>query len=180
MSESTLHSLLEQRSLFLRFVQRRVQDPALAEDIVQAAYIRALQLETDVPQDSVVSWFYRVLRNAVIDQYRRHQTEHKALAAWGTEMEHQTAPSLEDQHEVCACLSRVMDSLRPEYADLLRAVELNETPLLLYAQQHQLTPGNAGVRAHRARTALRKQLIKACGTCAEASCMDCTCKREHV
>ena len=38
-----------------------------------------------------------------------------------------------------------------------------------------LTANNAGVRVFRAREALRRQVARACGTCAEHGCLDCTC-----
>jgi RNA polymerase sigma factor (sigma-70 family) len=175
MPETTLNTLLDHRARFLGFVRRRVENPALAEDILQSAYMRALQSNT-VPgeEESIVTWFYRVLRNAVIDHYRRRATEGKALEAWAHELETTITPQIHD--EVCACLTRVLDLIAPSYADLLRNVDLNEQPLHLYANAHNLTPTNAGVRAHRARAALRKQLIKTCGACAEHACIDCTCR----
>ncbi|WP_263409070.1 sigma-70 family RNA polymerase sigma factor [Terriglobus tenax] len=178
MSETMLSPLLEQRKQFLSFVRRRVNDPALAEDILQAAYLRAMKHEGDFEgEESAVAWFYRVLRNAVIDQYRRHATENKALAYWGREMEGETAPAPGIRDEICACLTKVVDGLTPNYASLLRAVDLGEQPLHAFAEEHHLSGGNAAVRAHRARAALRKELIKTCGSCSEHGCMDCTCRR---
>jgi DNA-directed RNA polymerase specialized sigma24 family protein len=67
MSETPLDHLLARRRHFLSFVQRRVSDPGLAEDILQTAYLRALEHRDDFqPSESVVAWFYRLLRNAVI------------------------------------------------------------------------------------------------------------------
>ena len=43
MPDTVLDQILDQRKQFLSFVQRRVSDPAIAEDILQAAYMRALQ-----------------------------------------------------------------------------------------------------------------------------------------
>ena len=45
-----------------------------------------------------------------------------------------------------------------------------------YAQQAAITANNAGVRVFRAREALRKQVMRSCGTCAEHGCIDCSCK----
>jgi hypothetical protein len=44
-----------------------------------------------------------------------------------------------------------------------------------YAVEAGLTANNAGVRVFRARDALRKQVSRSCGTCAEHGCLDCTC-----
>ncbi len=181
MSETSIDTLLDHRQQFLGFVQRRVSDAALAEDILQAAYMRALKHQDDtLDEESVVRWFYRVLRNAVIDQYRAHSTENKALELWGREIEITTSLSPEEQAEVCACLLKVVDGLTPAYAEILHAVELNEQPLAEFAQQHNISAGNAGVRAHRARAALRKQLLLCCGACAEHACIDCTCKQAQA
>ena len=88
MPATSFNTLLEHRNQFLGFVQRRVQDAATAEDILQAAYIRVLQHEGELQhRESVVGWFYRVLRNAVIDLYRRRASESKALEEWGRGME---------------------------------------------------------------------------------------------
>jgi RNA polymerase sigma-70 factor (ECF subfamily) len=173
-----MDALLAHHARFLAFLERRVQDAGLAEDILQSAYMRAMQHEDALEgQESVVGWFYRVLRNAVIDQYRRRSAENKAMAEWGRELE--TLPELqaEDQRAVCGCIARVVDMLRPEYAELLKAVELGGQKLQEYARQHGLSPSNARVRAHRARAALRRELIRVCSLCSEHACLDCNCRQ---
>lgn len=178
MTEMAIHTVLEQRRQFLAFVQRRVGDAAAAEDILQGAYMRALRQEDDFEtQQSVVAWFYRVLRNAVIDHYRRRGSEDKALEAFGREMQDAAHPSHEIQAEICGCLRGVVDTLKPDYAEVIRAVDLGEQPLTEFAQGHGLSASNAGVRAHRARAALKKQLTETCGSCATHGCLDCRCKK---
>jgi RNA polymerase sigma factor (sigma-70 family) len=178
MSETSLSTILDHRKQFLGFVQRRVPDAAIAEDILQAAYMRAIQHEGDLRRNElVVGWFYRVLRNAVIDYYRRRSTEDKALESWSRELETAVVPGPETRDEVCKCLNNVLDLIKPDYAEVLRAVELGEQPLQEFARERNISATNAGVRAHRARTALRKQLIKTCGSCAEHACVDCTCRQ---
>jgi RNA polymerase sigma-70 factor (ECF subfamily) len=179
MPETSLETLLHHRSQFLRFVQRRIPDAALAEDILQAAYMRAIEHEDKLQaQESIVGWFYRVLRNAIIDQYRRHASESRALEAWLRELETEAEPDPELCGELCACLARVIDSINPAYAEVLRAVDLGGQRLQDFAQHHNISAANAGVRVHRARAALRKHLVQTCGTCAEHACIECTCRRE--
>jgi RNA polymerase sigma-70 factor (ECF subfamily) len=175
MPETTLNTLLDHRGQFLGFLRRRVESPALAEDILQSAYIRALQSDNPPPNETVVAWFYRILRNAVIDHYRRRATESKALETFAHELE--SSPTVEIHDELCACLIRVLDLITPSYADLLRKVDLEEQTLQQYAQSQNITPANAAVRAHRAHAALRKQLLLTCGACAEHACIECTCRR---
>ncbi len=178
MPATSFNTLLEHRSQFLGFVQRRVADAATAEDILQAAYVRALQHEGELQaHESVVGWFYRVLRNAVIDLYRRRSSEAKALEAWGREMEGQIVPGPEIQNEICACLSGVMDTIHPAYAEVLRSVDLGDQQLQEFAEEHNISASNAAVRVHRARASFRKHLVRTCGACAEHGCIDCTCRK---
>jgi hypothetical protein len=44
-----------------------------------------------------------------------------------------------------------------------------------FAAEAGITANNAGVRVFRAREALRKRVVRSCGTCAEHGCLDCTC-----
>ena len=156
MPETTLDQLLAQRKQFLAFVQRRVPDSELAEDILQTAYLRAFEHKDDFePSESAIGWFYRLLRNAVIDSYRRRVSANKALEAWTRELETAAQPSRGLHNEVCACLHGILEGLKPEYFEVLHAVDLGEQRLQDFAEQHKLSASNAGVRIHRARAALR-------------------------
>jgi len=178
MPETPLDQLLAQRKQFLAFLERRVPDAALAEDILQTAYLRACEHQDDTRfGESTVAWFYRLLRNAVIDNFRRQETKNKALEAWARELEPTVDLSSQLRDEVCTCLGDIIDSLKPDYAEVLRAVDLGNQRLQDFALQHDLSASNAGVRIHRARAALRKLLVQTCGTCTEHACMNCICKR---
>ena len=177
MTETTLNSLLDLRHKFLGFVQRRVNDPATAEDILQTAYLRSLDSAGQLrDSDSAVAWFYRILRNAIIDHYRRRASEGAGLERWIQELETEIKPDPILHDATCQCIAGALNTLTPAYASLLREVDLGDTTLTAYAHAQNITPGNAAVRAHRARTALRKQLIRCCGTCATHGCLDCTCR----
>ena len=72
LSQQAVEVLVESHRQFLAFVERRVGDRALAEDILQDAFVRGVdKADTLASQESVVAWFYRILRHAVIDHYRR-------------------------------------------------------------------------------------------------------------
>lgn len=61
-----------------------------------------------------------------------------------------------------------MDTLKPEYADALRRIDVDGMPVKTYADEAGTSASNAGVRVFRARDALRKQVAHSCGTCARA------------
>ena len=177
MNRGTFDSLLDMRRRFLAFLARRVSDRVLAEDILQAAYVRALEAKGRLRADEyAVAWFYRILRNAVIDHYRRRATESAALDRWAQESATATAPEPQLEETVCQCIAGALDVIAPTYAELLREVDLSERSLAVYAAAHSITIANAAVRVHRARAALRKQLIRCCGACAGYGCIECRCK----
>ena len=179
MSDATLQTLLDRRAGFLAFVQRRVADYGLAEDILQAAFVRALERSEGLRKDeSAVVWFYSVLRNAVIDHYRRRASENRLMEPWadGLDVGEAAASDASTRTFVCGCIEHVLPTLRPAYVEVLREVDLEEMPLGDFARRHKLTPGNAAVRAHRARAALRRELARVCGACSIHACLDCCCK----
>lgn len=159
---------------FLRFVERRVGNRALAEEIVQEAFVRSLDRGDEI-RDSVVGWFYRVLRNAVIDHQRRQAVANRRLDEFAAELEVTGEGSEELASVACACIGRLADTLKPEYADALRRIEVDQIPVKDYAEAVGISASNAGVRIFRAREALRKQVARSCGTCAEHGCLDCSC-----
>jgi RNA polymerase sigma factor (sigma-70 family) len=175
MPTEAIKNLILQRNQFLRFVQRRVDSPATAEDIIQSAYTRAIeQAPTLRSEESASAWFYRILRNSVIDHYRHRAAEDRALERWAHDLA-ATTPDPETQEIVCECIDEVLLTMKPAYSEILRKVDLAETSLDTFAKEMGITTGNAAVRVHRARQVLKKQLALVCGTCAKHGCINCTC-----
>jgi len=173
-----VETLLENHRAFLRYLERRVGDRALAEDILQDAFAKVVARPEQAPADeSVIPWFYRTLRNAAIDQFRRRGVADRAYEAFARELETHEAPTVDMETEICACVSRLAATLKPEYAEALEAIEVAGTPVKTFAAQKGLSASNAGVRVFRAREALKKRVTESCGTCAEHGCLNCTCKR---
>jgi RNA polymerase sigma factor (sigma-70 family) len=172
-----LSELLERRAEFLGFLTRRVGDPAAAEDILQAAYTKALEKGGQIENtESVVAWFYRMLRNAVIDDYRRNDARARAHEQFAAE-----APlSYESEAEVnlCACVGGVIQTLKPEYRTALERIDFGGESIADFAHAEGTTPNNVSVRLHRARRAAAKKLTQVCGACADHKCLDCTCKHQ--
>lgn len=175
-----LSLLLARESDFRAFLRRRIADDALAEDLLQQSFLRAVQQEHHVRRpDQIVAWFYRILRNAAVDYYRaRAASERKIeafmqeLAASGTDK----TPALDElRPTVCACLERLLPALRPAYVDLLKRIDLNGESAATVAKDLGVTPNNLTVRLHRARQALRKSLEESCGICTKHGCLNCTC-----
>ena len=173
---AVLRVLVDNHRQFLAFLERRVGSRATAEDLLQEAFVRGLnKLDTLRSDESAVAWFYRLLRNAIIDHRRRGGAAERKLAAFGREVERHAEPDAELQQAICRCVGELASTLDDKYAEALRAIELEGVTVKDFAERAQITPGNAGVRIFRAREALRRQVLRSCGTCAEHGCYDCTC-----
>ena len=161
---------------FLAFLQSRVESRAVAEDILQDAFVRGLAKIGDLrDEESAIAWFYRLLRNAVIDRQRRDAAAGRRLDALAADLDDAVEPPVELRSAVCQCVARIADTLKPEYAEALRRIELDGVAVKDYAAEVGITRGNAAVRVFRAREALKKQVVRSCGTCAEHGCFNCTC-----
>lgn len=176
--EQVVAVLLENRQRFLGFLRSRVDSIEDAEEILQAAFVRSLQKADQIRDtESAIAWFFRLLRNAVVDHHRR-----KAAARRGFETLIEQPPAetgMDDpalQNVICTCVHALFDLLKPEYTEMIRRVDLAEEDITSVAAALDITPGNARVRLHRARMALRDELERMCRTCATHGCLDCNCR----
>jgi RNA polymerase sigma factor (sigma-70 family) len=174
--------LVDNHRRFLAFLERRVPSRQIAEDILQDAFVRGITKAPPMQDsESITAWFYRVLRNAIIDHYRRAGAERRAYAQVLADAEDRVTPSDSELFEtVCACVRDLVGTLKPEYAASIQRVDLEGVPVKTFAAEQGISPNNAAVRLHRAHQALKKQVIETCGTCAEHGCYRCECKRRHV
>jgi RNA polymerase sigma-70 factor (ECF subfamily) len=164
---------------FLSFLERRVGSRAVAEDLLQEAFVRGVEKIRADNEQSVIAWFYETLRNAAVDYHRRNQTSTRALAAFAAETADHGEPDEDLRSAVCQCVKRLADTLKPDFAAAIKRVEVDGVPVKDFAIEAGISPGNAAVRLFRAREALRKQVTRSCGSCAEHGCLDCTCGGPH-
>ncbi|HEX8795799.1 MAG TPA: sigma-70 family RNA polymerase sigma factor [Polyangiaceae bacterium] len=175
-SGDALALLVAGHAEFRAFLERRVGSREVAEELLQQAYVRGIERGGAIEDNaSAVAWFYRLLRNAVVDHARRTGAADRALRRWADELAGSEHVDESLHRSVCACVSKLLGTLKPEYADALRAVELEGMKLVDFAKQAGITSNNAAVRLHRARAALGERLRTSCGTCATHGCLDCTC-----
>ncbi len=143
--------LVDNHKRFLAFLERRVGSRDVAEDILQEAFVRGIdRLNTLRDAQSATAWFYRLLRNALVDHYRREGAERRALAQVSAMADRAEEPlDAEMMDIVCACVASLVDTLKPEYADAIRRMDLGGVAVGAFAAHPGLTPNNAAVRLHR-------------------------------
>src|SRR4051812_18713011 len=103
LSQPVIDLLVANHREFIRFVNRRIGNRALAEEIVQDAFVRSLDRGSEI-RDSVLGWFYRVLRNAVVDRQRRQAVANRRLDEFAAELESRGDGGEELAGVVCRCV----------------------------------------------------------------------------
>ncbi|MEZ4750400.1 MAG: RNA polymerase sigma factor [Bdellovibrionota bacterium] len=180
-SKDVVRTLVENRERFSRFLRVRLGSQAVAEEILQQSLLKAIEAEPDLrDKERLVPWFYRILRNALIDYYRSHAKDVKRDKVLLEELETtgitKTPAADELKSAICECMGGLLPTINPGYAELLRKVDLEERAPEEVAQELGITTNNLWVKLHRARQALRKSLVQSCGACSKHACLDCTCR----
>lgn len=177
MPDDVVRVLVANHERFLAFLTPRVGGLAAAEDILQAAFVKGLERGGELREaESAVAWFFRLLRNAIVDHHRHRGAETRALAREAAE-----APSMEAldpalEGAICQCVKDLVPTLKAEYVAVLQRVDLDGKPVSEVALELGTSQNNTSVRLHRARQALKRQLELTCGTCTQHGCLDCSCK----
>ncbi len=170
-------ALVENHCRFLTFLERRVGDRDTAEEILQAAFVRGIERAGEIRDDErAVAWFYRLLRNALVDHWRSRAAERRGKEALAREPADRLEPAPEVASELCRCFEPLLPTLRPEFETILRRVDLEGVRPVDFVARVGITPNNAMVRLHRARSALRELMLRSCRACAEHGCLDCSCR----
>jgi RNA polymerase sigma factor (sigma-70 family) len=179
-TEERLTALTQERARWLAFLRTRLSSDAEAEDILHDSLLRAMDRVGDVRrEEDLFAWFYRVLRHATIDAYRREAARRNRDERLATEAAaaHDAGPQTKDLHEkLCGCFRSRLSELPPRYARLLETVDLGGATPAEVAARDEASLNTINVTLHRARKALRRELIRFCGACAEQACLDCACE----
>lgn len=170
--------LVRRKAEFLRFLERRLGTQADAEDLLQNAFLKVVAHEILLrDSEKVVPWFYQILRNLLVDQYRHNAALRRLKDQVAADADTATEMDTELFQATYPCVNDVTATLKPEYAELIRRVELANEPLHKVARDLGITTNNASVRLHRARRSLREGLAAMCGACVEHACLDCACRK---
>jgi len=173
-SNSVEATILDNRRVLLGYINRKVGDPELAEDILHDSLLKTLRASSGLrEEEKLLPWFYRIVDNAITDLFRRRQVERNYLAELADRDEEWTEP--EEQKAICHCFKQIIPDMKPEYARLIDEIDLRGGDPGEVAARLGITKNNLKVRLHRARTQLRERLETMCRACATHGCLDCSC-----
>jgi DNA-directed RNA polymerase specialized sigma24 family protein len=84
LSPAVLRVLIANHGRFLAFLARRVKRRDVAEEILQDAFVRGIARGGALRDDeSAIAWFYRLLRNAIVDHARGQSARRRRHAGAG-------------------------------------------------------------------------------------------------
>ena len=168
---STEDRLTEYRPRIHRHIRAMTRDAALAEDLTQETYVRALRrlLQLRDPQ-AALAWLYRIATSVTLDWLRRKRPELVSLdsaafidqeAGRPRRPESLIEAALE-RDEMSECVQNYLQSLSDDHrvAVLLHDVYGLTNPEI--AAIVGCTLATAKIRVHRARERLRAALDEAC------------------
>ena len=154
--------LLSHRAYLVRFAQRKLQDPALAEDVVHDVFEAVLRGRAAFAGASALrTWLTGVLKHKIVDLVRQRRStqslddaadEAEALAL---ECPQPRPDELAEQRERLSQTLQRIDALPSGLRDVVRLRVLNDQPAEQVCQTLQISEQNLFVRLHRAR----KQLL---------------------
>jgi RNA polymerase sigma-70 factor (ECF subfamily) len=169
--------LVDSMDELLAYVRSKVNDDEIAADVLQTSLLKALRAAPALrDEDRLFPWFYHIMNNTIADIYRRRKRERTYLERYAHEVESIMPPT--EPAAICRCFVPLLPALKPEYAEVLQALDLDEEDSALVADRLGISRNNLKVRHHRARQQLRHRLELTCNVCSEHGCLDCSCKLE--
>lgn len=169
--------LLAGRQEFLSYLRRRLGSLDEAEDALQNFSLKVIRAAQSLGQEEKINaWMGQILRNTLIDHYRRRAVRQRAETAYAHELSITVAaPDTDQSTGSCECLHRALPRLRSDHAEILRRADLDEEPRARIAADFGLTTNAFNVRLHRARQSLRHELETSCPACRDGIFLDCAC-----
>ena len=173
-ARSLMVTLMGERARFVRLARRSVVNETDADDIVQHALMSASESAGSLEDPARArAWFYRILRNTIADHHRGRRgdpMQHRADADVAEIAADAAAP-----RALCKCGVRLLDKLRPAYAEVVRRVDVDGEDAAVVARALGISIDNLRVRLHRARATLRNDVQGYCGVSSHRPCLDCAC-----
>lgn len=154
-------------------IYRMVRDRALAEDLAQDTFVKALNaLDTYRAEFKFSSWLFKIANNVAIDHLRRRQLDTLSLDggpdAVTPQQVAETTPRIMDRsetplqeveaRELGIAIERAIGRLRPEYRACIILRHIEDRPYEDIAEILDLPLGTVKTYIHRARAELMEIL----------------------
>lgn len=139
-----------------------------AEDLAEETLLRALAAIASFRGEAALgTWLHRIAINLAHDLLRRRSISPVVPAAQEIEITETTDSSasvieLLEQRQMSRCVQALLTQLPPQQRQMLVQTEIFERSALKIAKEEDITAGNAKIRLHRARRAIKAALETQC------------------
>lgn len=137
-------------------------DVAIAEDLVQETFVRAMRgISGYRGQASFPTWLHRIAINVVRRHWRRTSARRRTVEGFARATAQRRVPSPEDVHTDTTrarALLSALEQLAPKLREAFVLRDLMGLPSNEAAELLDISPGHLAVRSHRARAKLREVL----------------------
>ncbi len=142
------------------FMLKRVDNPTIAEDLVQEVLEKAYANRDSLQKaDKLRSWLFQIARNTVIDYYRTHKTSKEFTEDFIQE----SFPSNETiEQELGKCLSPFIRQLPEHYQIAIKLSELDGLTQHEVAEYLNISLSGAKSRVQRGRQQLERMFLNCC------------------
>jgi RNA polymerase sigma-70 factor, ECF subfamily len=142
------------------FIQKRVNDSALAEDLLHDVFLKIHnQIDSVKDTDKLASWIYRIAQNSIIDSFRKKKEmipheEDPMIAA---------PDQVNDAAERLApTLKRMVGQLPAKYKEAIWLADFEGVQQTQLAKRWSISISAAKSRVQRARKMLKDLLLQCC------------------
>lgn len=160
------HELLlgELRADLRRFIARRIQNHADADDVLQEVLIKIHRsAERLSDEKNLFAWVYAIARNAIIDHYRKQRPTVSLDGDIKDPGElSKEAPEPDALGEIADCLRPFLGHLPEKYREAIVLTDLDGLTQVDLARKLGLSVSGAKSRVQRAREHLKRMLLECC------------------
>ncbi len=150
--------MVKERSALLRFLMRQGANPALAEDCLQEALVRAYRsLHTLRDWNMARSWLFGISKNVYLNEIRRQKVRSRPLPEPSGEAEPPADEQLV-QDERRKAVVEAIEKLKPPKPEIIDLHYRKGLTLEEIAKKLEVPIGTVKTNLFRARAALRRHL----------------------
>ena len=163
--DATYQVWVELKSNLHRFILRRANNEADADDILQDVFIKIHSNIGRLRETTKLhSWVYQITRNAIIDHYRSRRTDLSIDALPGDfDIAKDELPEADtEREEIMACLSPMVERLPDEYQRAIVMSDVQGITQAKVAGELKLSLSGAKSRVQRARGKMKNMLLDCC------------------
>lgn len=141
------------------FIQKRVNDKGIAEEITQQLFLKLYKNCEQIPRvENLNAWIYQIARNAVVDYFR--EIKRQSVIDEDTDFQEELEQTF--GQEIQALVEPLINLLPIEYAKPLYLSDIEGLPQGEIAKKLGISLSGAKSRIQRGREKLRNLFLECC------------------